>query len=82
MCQWGDNRTSFTLGTVWRLWVVMTRIRPPASRAPALGETLPVTGKLLGHSSIETTACYVHLARDFIHDAANRIAERNAADIL
>ena len=29
-----------------------------ASRALALGETLPVIGKLLGHSDIETTARY------------------------
>ena len=32
-----------------------------ASRALALGETLPVIGKLLGHSDIETTARYAHL---------------------
>ena len=29
-----------------------------ASRALALGETLPVIGKLLGHSDMETTARY------------------------
>ena len=29
-----------------------------ASRALALGESLPVIGKLLGHSDIETTARY------------------------
>ena len=39
-------------------------------------------GKLLGHSDIETTARYAHLARDSIHDAAERIAESVAADIL
>ena len=33
-----------------------------ASRAPVLGETLPVIGKLLDHSEIEATARYVHLA--------------------
>ncbi len=53
-----------------------------ASRALALGETLPVIGKLLGHSDIETTARYAHLARDSIHDAAERIADSIAADIL
>ena len=53
-----------------------------ASRALALGETLPVIGKLLGHSDIETTARYAHLAQDSIHDTAERIAESIAADIL
>ena len=53
-----------------------------ASRALALGETLPVIGKLLGHSDIETTARYAHLAHDSIHEAAERIAGSIAADIL
>ena len=53
-----------------------------ASRALALGETLPVIGKLLGHSDVETTARYAHLARDSIHEAAERIADSIAADIL
>ena len=53
-----------------------------ASRALALGETLPVIDKLLGHSDIETTARYAHLARDSIHDAAERIADSIEADIL
>ncbi|MDD9983380.1 MAG: site-specific integrase [Gammaproteobacteria bacterium] len=35
-----------------------------ASRALALGESLPVIGKLLGHGQLETTARYAHLARD------------------
>ena len=53
-----------------------------ASRALALGETLPVIGKLLGHSDIETTARYAHLARDSLHEAADRIAGSIAADVL
>ena len=53
-----------------------------ASRALALGETLPVIGKLLGHSDIETTARYAHLARDSLHEAAERIAGSLAKDIL
>ena len=53
-----------------------------ASRALALGETLPVIGKLLGHSDIETTARYAHLARDSLHEAAARVAGSIAADIL
>ena len=39
-------------------------------------------GKLLGHSDIETTARYAHLARDSVYDAAERIADNIAADIL
>ena len=39
-------------------------------------------GKLLGHSDIETTVRYAHLARDSIHEAAERIAVSIAADIL
>ena len=53
-----------------------------ASRALALGETLPVIGKLLGHSDIETTARYAHLAHDSIHEAAEQIAGSIAADVL
>ena len=53
-----------------------------ASRALALGETLPVIGKLLGHSDIETTARYAHLAQDSIHQTAERIAESIAGDII
>ena len=39
-------------------------------------------GKLLGHNDIERMARYAHLARDSIHDAAERIADSIAADIL
>ena len=53
-----------------------------ASRALLLGETLPVIGKLLGHSDIETTARYAHLARGSLHEAADRIADSIATDVL
>ena len=53
-----------------------------ASRALALGESLPMIGKLLGHSKIETTARYAHLARDSVQESAARIADSIAADIL
>ena len=53
-----------------------------ASRALALGESLPMIGKLLGHNQVETTARYAHLARDSIHESAARIADSLAADIL
>ena len=53
-----------------------------ASRALALGEGLPVIGKLLGHSRMETTARYAHLARDSAQEAAGRVAESIAEDML
>ena len=53
-----------------------------ASRALALGEALPVIGKLLGHSRLETTARYAHLARDSAQEAAERVAASIAEDML
>ena len=53
-----------------------------ASRALALGESLPTIGKLLGHSKIQTTARYAHLARDSVQESAARVAASIGADIL
>ena len=53
-----------------------------ASRALALGESLPMISSLLGHSQIESTARYSHLARDSVHDAAARIAASMETDLL
>ena len=53
-----------------------------ASRALALGESLPMIGKLLGHARIETTARYAHLARDSVREAAERVAESIGAEIM
>ena len=53
-----------------------------ASRALALGEALPVIGKLLGHSKMETTARYAHLARDSAQEAAERVTGSIAEDML
>ena len=53
-----------------------------ASRALALGESLPVIAKLLGHAQIQTTARYTHLTRDAVKDAATRVAKGIAEDIL
>ena len=52
-----------------------------ASRALALGESLPMIGKLLGHSQTETTARYAHMARDTVHKSAVRIADSLARDL-
>ena len=38
-------------------------------------------GKLLGHTKIQTTARYAHLARDSIHVSAARVAASIGADI-
>ncbi|MDA4848624.1 tyrosine-type recombinase/integrase [Hoeflea poritis] len=46
-----------------------------ASRGLIVGEGLPMIGKLLGHSQVQTTARYAHLANDPIKSAADRIAE-------
>ena len=53
-----------------------------ASRAFALGEGLPIIGRLLGHRRVETTARYAHLARDSVRESADRIAVSIAVDIL
>ena len=39
-------------------------------------------GKLLGHSKIQTTARYAHLARDSVKVSAARVADSIGADIL
>ncbi|MDE0715164.1 MAG: site-specific integrase, partial [Gammaproteobacteria bacterium] len=51
-----------------------------ASRALALGESLPAIGKLLGHSQVETTARYAHLAQDSVREATQRISDSIAAE--
>ena len=53
-----------------------------ASRALALGESLPMIGRLLGHTQVQTTARYAHLARDSVHEEAARIAASIGADLL
>ena len=53
-----------------------------ASRALALGEGLPVIGRLLGHRQAETTARYAHLDRDAVRKSAERVAVRIAEYIL
>ena len=46
-----------------------------ASRALALGESLTMIGKLLGHAKVQTTARYAHLARDSMQTAAAKVTE-------
>ena len=40
----------------------------------ALGEGLPIIGRLLGHRRVETTARHAHLAPDSARESAERIA--------
>ena len=49
-----------------------------ASRALALGEGLPIIGRLLGHRQAETTARYAHLDRKAVRKSAERVASRIA----
>ena len=53
-----------------------------ASRALALGESLSMIGKLLGHNKIDTTSRYAHLARDSIKASSARVADSIGEDIL
>ena len=53
-----------------------------ASRALALGESLPAIAVLLGHARVQSTARYAHLSRDAVSEAAARLAADIGADIL
>ena len=53
-----------------------------APRALVLGENLPMIGRLLGHSELQATQRYAHLDRDWVRQAAVRISESIASDIL
>ncbi len=46
-----------------------------ASRALALGESLTMIGRLLGHAKVKTTARYAHLVRDTEKASAARIGD-------
>ncbi|MGE0333929.1 MAG: tyrosine-type recombinase/integrase [Gammaproteobacteria bacterium] len=53
-----------------------------ASGALALGEGLPMIGKLLGHTQVQTTARYAHLANDPVKTAAGRVSDAIGAAML
>ncbi len=52
-----------------------------ASVAIASGQGLPMIGKLLGHTQVQTTARYAHLAADPVKHAANQVASSIAASL-
>ena len=53
-----------------------------ASRALALGESLPMIGTLLGHTQVETTARDAYLAKVSVRVSAMRASENIAGDQL
>ena len=53
-----------------------------ASRALALGASLSMIGKLLGHNKIGATARCAHLARDAFMASSAQVADSIGADIL
>ena len=53
-----------------------------ASGALALGEGLTMIGKLLGHTQVQTTARYAHLANDPVKSAAGRVSDTIGAAML
>ena len=67
---------------LWRLFRNRNKRHSFAPRALALGEGLPIIGRLLGHRRVETTARYAHLARDSVRESAEHVALSIAADIL
>jgi integrase len=46
-----------------------------ASAAVASGQGLPMIGKLLGHTQVQTTARYAHLAAEPVKLAADAVAQ-------
>ena len=50
----------------------MARTHTLAARAS--GQGLPMIGKLLGHTQVQTTARYAHLAADPVRSAAASVA--------
>ncbi|MBE7638690.1 integrase arm-type DNA-binding domain-containing protein [Sneathiella sp. P13V-1] len=49
-----------------------------ASVAVGGGESLPMIGKVLGHSQVQTTARYAHLADDPVQASADKVSEEIA----
>ena len=52
-----------------------------ASTAVAAGQGLPMIGKLLGHTQVQTTARYAHLAANPVKEAADAVASNLAQAI-
>jgi integrase len=53
-----------------------------ASGGLLVGEGLAMIGKLLGHTQVQTTARYAHLAADPVKQVATKISDRQALALL
>ena len=53
-----------------------------ASRALALGESLSMIGKLLGHTQVQTTARYAHLAKHSVKVSGSRVGDCIGSQIV
>ena len=53
-----------------------------ASVAVSNGQSLPMIGKLLGHTQVQTTARYAHLASQPVMQAANDVSSLIAKQLL
>ncbi len=53
-----------------------------ASYAVSAGHSLPMIGKLLGHTQVQTTARYAHLMTDPMHKAADDIVGNMARHFI
>jgi integrase len=52
-----------------------------ASTAVASGQGLPMIGKLLGYTQVQTTARYAHLAADPVKNAVDEVSNQIAASL-
>ena len=66
---------SASQGLLFRSW---NKRHSFASGGLLVSEGLPMIGRLLGHTQVQSTARYTHLANDPVNSAANRIASRIA----
>ena len=53
----------------------MVPLSNAAVRVLALGESLPMIGKLLGHTQVQTTARYAHLANESVKESGSRVGD-------
>lgn len=73
-----DDLTSSRLSYFWHIVREDVRIHDLrhtfASEAVMGGESLPMVGRILGHTQAQTTARYAHLADDPLRKASERVA--------
>ena len=72
-CQEEAERKAITLSTALNDVRIHDLRHTFASGAVMMGESLPMIGKLLGHTQPQTSARYAHLADDPLRSAVQRI---------